>query len=304
MFEELLNTAKEGKAFTKEQIQKFSRLSQKEKDQIYKTINKYKEQEKNEIVNHEFQRVYKKLLIESPETAANLATIANVTEENFLEQYHNDRNYSLNEVMVAVIQDDETPADVKSMVREKIYSKNIGLIGYQLRRFYNKSDGKMSMEDLGQECKIVFFTKAVDKFDLSRNAKFSTFATTVIHNYLAGLYKNKINKERALEVSLETPIVDDGGSMKTLLDYQADPTPTAADNIRKEAENAILYEVLNQLTLEQKFIAYCRYGLGNVPKKTQAEIADYMHMSQANVSKIEGQMRDKLKVLLDAAGMF
>lgn len=304
MFEELLKTAKANKPLTKEQLSQFNKLTEKEKEQFFKVREKAREKELNKVINGEFKRVYNKLLATAPEIASNLATIANVDEDNFMEKYHDDRNYTLNEVMIAVIRDDETPENIKNKVREKIYNKNIGLIGYQLKRFYNKSDGKMSMEDLGQECRIVFFTKAIDKFDLSRNAKFSTFATTVIHNYLAGLHKNKINKERALEVSLETPIVDDGGSVKTLLDYQVAKELSGEEIVRKEVENKILYESLNKLTLEQKFVAYCRYGLGGVPKKTQAEIADYMHMSQANVSKIEGMMRTKLKQLLDEAGMF
>ena len=83
-----------------------------------------------------------------------------------------------------------------------------------------------------------------------------------------------------------------------------DPNPTAEEIIRKESEKEIIKEQLNKLNLEQKFVAYCRYGIDGVPKKTQAEIADYMHMSQANVSKIEGTMHVKLKQLLDEAGMF
>ena len=315
MFEELLKVIKEGGTLNKDQINAFQNLSKKEKEKILKASEKRRETELNEMINREFRRVYQKLLVTDPEVANGLlgsgAKITGLAEEKpesddgkFLDTYKDDRNYALNEVMIAVIRDDETPEDIRAKVREKIYTKNIGLIGSQLRRFSNKNDGKMTMEDLGQECRIVFFQKAVDKFDLSRGAKFSTFATTVVHNYLAGIYTNKINKQRALEVSFETPIVDDSGSVKTLLDYQIDPNPTAADIIRRESEKEIIIEQLNKLNLEQKFVAYCRYGLGGVPKKTQAEIADYMHMSQANVSKIEGTMRVKLKALLDEAGMF
>ena len=305
MFEELLQVIERGETFTKEQMQAFGQLSKKERDKILKASEKRREKELNKVINAEFKRVYHKLLTTAPDIANGLSMVAKVNgEDELLEQYHDDKNYALNEVMIAVIRDDETPDDLKAKIRERLYEKNIGLIGKQLKRFSNKNDGKMTMEDLGQDCRIVFFQKAIDKFDLSRGAKFSTFATTVIHNYLAGIYVNKINKTRQKEISFETPIVDDSGSVKTLLDYQVDPNPTAADIIRKESEKEIIIEQLNKLNLEQKFVAYCRYGLGGVPKKTQAEIADYMHMSQANVSKIEGTMRVKLKQLLDDAGMF
>lgn len=307
MFEELLAIAKSGETFTKEQLEQLKTLDKNEKDKVMKAFSKAGDKRLNNTINREFKRVYKKMKIEDPETAEWLSTIVKIDEDddnNFNNKYHDDKNYSLNEVMIAVIKDPDTPKEVYEQVRERLYLKNIGLIGYQLKRYSNKDDGKMTMEDLGQDCREQFFKKAVDRFELDKKTKFSTFATSVIRNFLASLHTNKINKRRAIEVSFETPVVDDGGSVKTLLDYQVDDTPTAADNIRKECENEILYNALNELTLEQKFVAYCRYGLGGVPKKTQKEIADYMHMSQANVSKIEGNMRTKLKQILDEVGMF
>ena len=304
MYEEILETAKRGEPYSPEQLAYFKELTEKQKNELFKVSEKAREAKLNKAINKEFRRVYLKLQKTAPEIAEGLSKVSEVGEDNFTEKYHDDKNYSLNEVMIAVLRDDETPDDIKEKVRERIYAKNIGLIGYQLRRFSTKNDGKMTMEDLSQDCKIVFFTKGVDKFDLSRGAKFSTFATTVIHNYLAGIYTNKINKARAIEISLATPVVDDSGSVKTLEDYQIDPNPTPEDILRTEWEKDIIYDVMNQLNLEQKFVAYCRYGLGGVPKKTQAEIADYMHMSQANVSKIEGTMRTKMMELLTKAGMF
>ena len=108
----------------------------------------------------------------------------------------------------------------------------------------------------------------------------------------------------ALEISGETPIADNGGSTKTLMDYQYDLNETPHEKVIKESENEIIYDVLNTLPIEQKFIAYCRFGLGGVEKKTQAEIAGYMHMSQANVSKIENNMLSALKRELTRKGFF
>lgn len=304
MFEELLATAKAGKPFTREQLSALNNLSDSEKEKIHKAIHKASEAALNTTINNEFRRVYYKAVKNDPEFAMWLGKIAKVDDDNFNELYHDDKNYSLNEVMVAVIRDEDTPLEVVDKVKEKLYQKNIGLIGSSLRKYSNKDDGKMSMEDLGQELRRVFFERAVPRYEFDKQIRFSTFTMTVFHNYLAGLHKNKINKQRAIEVSFETPVVDDGGAVKTLLDYQIDNRATAADMIRRESENAILYDVLNELTLEQKFVAYCRYGLGGIPKKTQKEIADYMHMSQANVSKIENNMRAKLKQKLNEVGMF
>lgn len=304
MFEELLELAKTGKPFTGEAVEQLHQLTQKQQEKIFKAVNKAKEEQLNRDINNEFKRVYKKLQVEQPEIAENLAMVAKVEDKDFLENYHDDRNYSLNEVLIAVYRDPETSPEMKEKVKERIYTKNVGLVFYVVKKFAAKNDGKSTMDDLGQECKLAFFTKVLDTFNLSKGFKFSTYCTTVLYNHMSTIHKNKLNKARTLEVSMETPIADDGGSIKTLLDYQVDPRMTPEEECRKEWQEEILYDVLNQLTLEQKFIAYCRYGLGNVPVKTQAEIADYMHMSQANVSKIEGIMRTKLLQLLNARDMF
>ena len=307
MFEELLEIAKSGRAFTAEEVKEFNELSKKEKDKIVKALTKAKTDLLNQEISKEFKRVYKKLLVENPTIAENLARIAKIddmTKDELIENYHDDKNYSLNEVLIAVYRDSETPEDLRQKVRDRLYQKNAGLVFYVVKKFAAKNDGKMTMDDLGQECKLAFFTKVIDTFDLSKGFKFSTYCTTVLYNHMSSLHKQVINKARTLETSMENPITDDGGSIKILLDYQADPRPNPEELCRKEAQDEILYECLNKLTLEQKFIAYCRYDLGDVPVKTQAEIADYMHMSQANVSKIEGIMRTKLHQLLNAKEMF
>lgn len=323
MVDKLLEVVKEGRPFNEEELSEFKKLSDKEKRTISKAIQKrIKDEENIEIVN-EFKRVFNKLKIEEPEIARGLIKSlaskkkieenglnknfkvedVDLTDEFLLDEYLDDRSYSLNEAMIAVYRDNETPEKVKQLVYTRLYEKNQGLIIQPIKRYSVPNDGKMTMDDLAQECKYVFFDRAVSKFNLSKGVKFSTFAMTVIQNYLSSLHTNKVNKWRQ-EVSFDDPITDDDGTAKTRGDYQPSSMPTAEEIVMRESEMGILYEALNELNLEQKFVAYCRYGLGGVPKKTQAEIADYMHMSQANVSKIEGTMRTKLKQVLDKAGMF
>lgn len=307
MFEELLEIAKNGEPLTAEQITVYNQLSKKEKDKISKTIIENRDKALNKKINQEFKRVYSKLLVEDPKTAEFLASIAKIDEvsgEDLTKKVKDNKNYSLNEVLIAVYRDSDTPGDIKERCKEMCYQKNAGLVFYVVKKFAAKNDGKMTMDDLGQECKLLFFSKAFNTYDLSKGFRFSTYVTTVMRNAMSSLHKNLINKQRALETSMENPVADDGGSIKILLDYQIDLRPNPEELCRKEMQNEILYDCLNELTLEQKFIAYCRYGLGDVPVKTQAEIADYMHMSQANVSKIEGIMRTKLHQLLNAREMF
>lgn len=359
-YKELLDIANNTEDFlTREQYEKKALLDEKHQKEIDKAFEKRRENEVNRKISNEFKRVYDILLKENPEVAKGIALSAGMKAEDFAEIinssedenqifmtiFKNNKDYSLNEALIAIIQDttiqDEAKEakdnflrisktadknskeylnakraleeadkklkeneEVKEIAKERIYTKNLGLIISLLKTYNNKDDGKMTMADIGQDCRLAFFTKAVAKYDLSRGAKFSTYTTTVLSNLIKSIYTNKVNKMRTLEDSLEKPITGEEGTVKTLLDYQVDPNPTGEEIVRKEAENEILYNTLNMLSLEEKFVVCCRYGLGGVPKKTQAEIADYMHMSQANVSKIEGNMRVKLKKLLTTEGMF
>lgn len=304
-YKNLLNIILSGTYFTKEDGQRFQALSDEEKKDFHKEVEKNQTQIMNAKINREFMRVFNKMKKENPEAASFIGRYAKFTdEESFNQHFADNTNYKLNEAMVAVIQDDETPEEIKDVVKERLYSKNIGLIGSMLHKYANKDDGKMTMEDIGQDTKRAFFEKIIPTYDVSHGSRFSTYATTIIHNVIVGTYTTTANKRREKEISMETKIDGGDGTPKELLDFQVDPHLNPEELWRKEAESEVLYEILNKLTPEQKFVAYCRFGLGGKPKKTQSEIAEYMHMSQANVSKIENAMLARMKTFLRNTGVF
>lgn len=304
-YKTLLDVILSGQYFNKEQGSMYKQLPQEEKEAFNKEVAANQTQIMNSKINREFKRVFNKLQVSNPEAAENIAKIAKFTDdESFNQHFADNTNYKLNEVMVAVIQDEDTPEDIKDIVKERLYTKNVGLIGSILRKYANPDDGKMTMEDLGQEAKRALFEKIIPTYDISHGSRFSTYATTIFHNVVVGSYTAKVNKYRSKEISMETKIDGGDGSPKELLDFQEDPHPNPEELWRREAEDEVLYEILNKLTPEQKFVAYCRFGLGGKTKKTQSEIAEYMHMSQANVSKIENAMLARMKTFLRNTGVF
>lgn len=300
MLETLLEIAKRGEPFTPEQMAEIKTLNQNDLTILTQTIEEGRKAKQDQAILAEIRKAYQKIKVVYPLTAEKVPDIDKMDDEKILKSYHNDRSSLLNEILAVIYKDEETSETMRNEVRDRLFDKNKGLYYYIIKRYAAKDDGKTSNDDLAQECTLAFFTKALPTFDVSKGYKFSTYVTTIYSNLMSTQHKNTYNKLRACEVSTETPIADDGGSVKTLLDYQVDPHLTPEEEFRVNEDKEILYDALNDLTLEQKFIAYCRYGLGNVPMKTQAEIADYMHMSQANVSKIEGIMRIKLKQALRA----
>ena len=300
MFEALLETAKKGEPFTPEQMAEIKTLKANQISELGKARQAGEAERFDKLIVSEMRRVYNALKGKNEKVDSVLADVNKMSDEKLAESYHSDKSQLLNEVLMAVYNDENTSGKLKEEVRNRLFEKNKGLVFYVVKKFSAKDDGKTSNDDLAQECVLAFYSKAIPTYDITKGFKFSTYTTQVIYNLMSTQHKSKYNKARTQEISMETPIADDGGSIKTLLDYQADPHLTPEEEFRLNQDKEILYDALNDLTLEQKFIAYCRYGLGDVPIKTQAEIADYMHMSQANVSKIEGIMKTKLMQALRA----
>ena len=63
--------------------------------------------------------------------------------------------------------------------RDKMIYNNIGLVPFTYNKFFRRSCDPKIMEDLIQ-VGYLGLIKAVDKFDESRNAKFSVFAINII----------------------------------------------------------------------------------------------------------------------------
>lgn len=302
MNQEFLNTFINAGKLTDEERNTFANLSDEEKKYVFSKREENRKKNETEKQRQLLLAVYEDTVSRYPATIEKLRLSKETCDnpETFYKSFNTKTNQRLNELMICAYHSPLLSEEQKKFYMDKIYEKNIGLIWNTVSKYSSKNDGKMTLDDFGQESMIAF-VKAVNKFDITRPNKFSTFVVTVVKNQILTIYKS-VNKVRYIETSMEDPIADDGGSVKTRLDYQADPNETPEEIVMKESRNKIIYEVLNQLSLEQKFVAYCRFGLGGVPKKTQAEIAQYMHMSQANVSKIENAMLKNMKKALYKEG--
>ena len=67
--------------------------------------------------------------------------------------------------------------------RDKMIYNNIGLVPFTYNKYFRRSCDPKIMEDLIQ-VGYLGLIKAVDKFDESRNVKFSAFATNIIKQYM------------------------------------------------------------------------------------------------------------------------
>lgn len=146
------------------------------------------------------------------------------------------------------------------------------------------------------------FTKALETFDTSKGAKFSTYAYTCIHNEVMGYVRNEGRKNKNT-ISLSTTLstdknghileVEDTISFEELIDEQT----VDKGLIRQERKERVL-EGVKILTPKQQSVIIKRFGLDGSEPMTQVEVAKAVGMSQANVSKIESDALERLAFLL------
>lgn len=215
--------------------------------------------------------------------------------------------------------------------REKLINGNLKLVLSVIQRFSNRGE---NMDDLFQ-VGCIGLMKAIDNFDVTVGVKFSTYAVPMIigelRRYLRDYnavrvsrslkdtaYKamhakedltKKLDREPTIEeianeldmkkaavvmaleaivdpVSLYEPVYSDGGDTIYVMDQVGDKSD---DN--DWLGEIMLKEALNNLNEREKNILSLRFFQG----KTQVEVAEEIGISQAQVSRLEKGVLNRIK---------
>ena len=203
--------------------------------------------------------------------------------------------------------------DGDKKAREELVEKNIGLIWCVVKRFYGRGAEPEDLFQIGS----IGLLKAIDKFDLSYEVQFSTYAVPMISgeirrflrddgmikvsrslrelSYKSLQAREKIDCEeivQAMESSVEVesiykPIHQKEGSEILLMDKLEEKDRQE----EKVLDRIVLKEVLETLEAKERTIIYLRYFAG----KTQAEIGKKMGMSQVQVSRTEKKVLERMR---------
>jgi RNA polymerase sporulation-specific sigma factor len=227
--------------------------------------------------------------------------VSEISEEVFeqrlaeeIEKEHRDELRS-NEDILMQLQDDDTLSEFdRQRMWDDVARKNMKLVYYVA----NKISAYAVSQDEIQAVGRTGYAKAFKTYDPHRGIKFATYAINCIsHEIYACLrseqkhYKNDISMSAARSH-------DKNGNDLTIEDTLADWHETPEEKVRREAKNKLIREVLNNLSPIEKYVLYVRFGIDRNLRLTQKEVADYVGMSQANISKIERTSLETMKVLL------
>lgn len=178
--------------------------------------------------------------------------------------------------------------------KNELAAKNMPLVYYIVSKFGNTGIDPDELFSVA----LVGYEKALSKFNPSKNTKFSTFAYRCIQNEIFYFIRGE-KKIGEKNVSLSQAITTD----KNGNDLEVDETiPAEGDTmdeslIKEEILVALMKVIKDDLTEAERLIITKRFGIGT-DTMTQNELAKMISMSQANISKKEKNILEKMRKIL------
>ena len=177
---------------------------------------------------------------------------------------------------------------------EKIAEGNLGLVYNLANKFaYGRNDHD---EIVGVA--YMGYVKAINGFDARKGVKFVTFAFRGITNEILFYIRNE-HKETEKLVPMNLLIsTDKNGNELELEDVLSDDEQNIEEEFAMQDTLRIMMSVIDTyLTPEEQKIIKERFGIQCI-QKTQSQIAEELDMSQANISKKEKNIIQKIKIIM------
>lgn len=181
--------------------------------------------------------------------------------------------------------------------RGMLIEHNLRLVAHIVKKYYTANKNQDDLISIG----TIGLIKAIDSFDITKGAKFATYAGKCLQNEILMYFRSQ--KKTSNEISInETIDVDKDGNPLTYIDIIS-CEDTIADDIDVKTRSAKAMKIINEeLNDREKEIIVMRYGLGDTKAITQREIAERMGISRSYVSRIEKSALEKINVLLSRPG--
>ena len=172
--------------------------------------------------------------------------------------------------------------------REKLIRHNLRLVAHIVKKYYALPGDQEDLVSIG----TIGLMKAVDTFDTTRKARFSTYASRCIENEIRMQFRRE--RKNGQTVSLQEALEADGDSALTLADVIQDGF-CMEDSCERQEDVRRLRQLLDTLPARERQILLLRYGLAGQPPLTQLETAGLLGISRSYVSRLESHALCQLR---------
>ena len=177
---------------------------------------------------------------------------------------------------------------------EKLIRHNLRLVAHIVKKYYALPGDQDDLVSIG----TIGLVKAVDTFDATRKARFSTYASRCIENEIRMQFRR--DRKTGGTVSLQEALEADGDSALTLADvlqdsFRMEDACETQDDIRRARQ------LLDTLPARERQILLLRYGLSGQPPLTQLETARLLGISRSYISRLETHALDLLRQRWDSS---
>ena len=179
--------------------------------------------------------------------------------------------------------------------RDKLIRHNLRLVAHIVKKYYALPGDQEDLVSIG----TIGLMKAVDTFDATRKARFSTYASRCIENEIRMQFRRE--RKNGQTVSLQEALETDGDSALTLADVIQDGF-CMEDSCERQEDVRRLRQLLDTLPARERQILLLRYGLAGQPPLTQLETAGLLGISRSYVSRLETHALELLRQRWDVPG--
>ena len=169
--------------------------------------------------------------------------------------------------------------------REKLIRHNLRLVAHIVKKYYALPGDQDDLVSIG----TIGLMKAVDTFDSTRRARFSTYASRCIENELR-MHFRRLRRGGTM-VSLQETL--EAGKEDTALTLQ--DSFCMEENCERQEEAARLRQLIEGLPARERKLILLRYGMAGQPPLTQLETAQLLQISRSYVSRLETHALEQLR---------
>jgi RNA polymerase sigma factor (sigma-70 family) len=174
-----------------------------------------------------------------------------------------------------------------AQARDMLIRHNLRLVAHIVKKYYALPGDQEDLVSIG----TIGLMKAVDTFDATRKARFSTYASRCIENEIRMQFRRE--RKNGQTVSLQEALEADGDSALTLADVIQDGF--CMEDSCERQEDVRLRQLLDTLPARERQILLLRYGLAGQPPLTQLETAGLLGISRSYVSRLETHALELLR---------